>query len=314
MSSIQILIPTYNRAEDLLKNLHFLSTQIKANNLQSVCAILISDNYSDDGTEEKVLEFRRNHADVTIDYYRNERNIGLEANVVNTFLNATAEHVLCLGDDDFLAEGYLRFCYDSIQQDKNVGCIVPGLQSLVANGSILKSRREQFDVIKLEKGYKTTFYYSHFGHQMSGLLFKRKSLLDVYLSKDQYRNPYLFIFFTAYCMLHYSTIYAPVYKTTVNAFNEKAWSYNGIGLLDEVYKSYYGLEDNLNASEIADLLIRFTVMHSYRLTIKADKPGLAVRQFLQVVNKSKDIDGFRRKLLLFFAKEYANEVRNGIKK
>lgn len=135
---IDILIPTYNRSDDLQRNLRLLTNQIKSDNLQSVVRILISDNFSTDNTKEQVENFvsTSEASGIEIVYSRNNRNIGLESNVVRLLELATSDFVLWIGDDDYLADGYLDFLVKAVEQRPLLGCIIPGLASLYEDGTL----------------------------------------------------------------------------------------------------------------------------------------------------------------------------------
>lgn len=88
-----IVIPTYNRAEDLRFNLSLLLKQT-FNNFE----IIISDNCSTDNTEQVVKNFK----DKRIFYYKNKRNIGAEPNYQKVFSYTRGEYLFTIGDDDFI--------------------------------------------------------------------------------------------------------------------------------------------------------------------------------------------------------------------
>lgn len=300
--TLEILIPTFNRSKDLKRNLKLLDKYIGQESGGDVVKIIVSDNCSSDDTEAVVHGLQLN-LEAEITYHRNDENIGLEKNVVKTLSLSRASYVMFVGDDDFIDQGYLGYCLDSIRTLK-VGAIIPGLKNLLADGSISSGRIEVFDQKSLVAGYSSAYFASHLGHQMSGLVLKRKGLLDHYLKYEQWRNPYLFIHFLTYCLLRYDGMYVPVFKTGITTFNEKDWGYNTVGLLDEVFKSYYAFADELSDQEICDLIIRFSTMHSYRYGLRISKPLKAIRQFCYLSEVMPKITGLRRKLALQIFKDY----------
>jgi glycosyltransferase involved in cell wall biosynthesis len=243
-----------------------------------------------------------------IKYSRNSENLGLEKNAIKALEMAAADFVLWCGDDDFIADGYLEFLIRKIEENPNLGCVIPGLASLDQDGGVHSERVEAFEFSESGKGYQSVLRYSHLAHQMSGLMVRRRGLLEDYLRHSQYRNPYLFIYFAANCMLKYDAIYAPRYKTLVTTFNQKDWSYNDIGLLDEVFKNYFALSDQLNDREIDQLLLRFLVMHSYRLAFRPLKPALLLRQYRSLMSMGGVTGNFKRKATVLFVKEVASSL------
>ena len=100
---LEILIPTYNRAIYLSRNLQSLESEIMKHGLQDKVKITISDNASQDDTEEIVASFKKRP--IHVHYHRNESNIGLEGNMVEITKISSGPYLLYLGDDDYLAEG-----------------------------------------------------------------------------------------------------------------------------------------------------------------------------------------------------------------
>lgn len=302
---IDILIPTYNRAVDTVKNLETLQFQIRKDNLWNQVRVIISDNCSPDTTEQDVAAFcTQKDSRFQVLYFRTTENIGLEPNAVNVLSKAESPYVLFLGDDDFLAEDYLSFCIEQLEKKNNLGCIVPGLLSFYADGTEKDGRPAAFKYKELEAGYSTVWEHSHLGHQMSGVVCKRAGLLEEYLAQDKYRNPYLFLYFVANRMLQYPSIYAPGFKTRINCFNLKDWGYNKVGLLDEVYKCYCALGKTIAPQKLRDLLLRFTVMHSYRLAFKEGKITRLYQQYKDLSADYGYLPGFRVGLAKLIAKDY----------
>lgn len=307
---IDILIPTYQRADALLGNLKHILGRIQEEGVEQHYRIIVSDNASSDGTQGGVraLMDRVNGPRQLIAYHRNEENIGLEGNVVQVACLANSDFVLWCGDDDFFAEGYLRFLVETLGVRPRVGCVIPGLATLHRDGSVEVGRTESFDMREFAPGYASVYTLSHLAHQMSGLLFKRDGLLEEYLAKPEYRNPYLFIYFAANRLLQYEAVYAPSFATRVTGFNDKAWSYNSIGLLDEVFKSYLALRPACSEREVDELMLRFVLMHSYRLAVRPLRPATLVKQLVRVWKAGSNTPYFRRKMGMLFLREAASSV------
>lgn len=300
----QILIPTFNRRDDLKRNLIYLKDQLVRDHLTGKFAITVSNNASSDGTDAMLSELKVQWSTaVSLNIFNNKTNVGLEQNSVNLLCSTASDYVLWLGDDDLLADGYLKFVYDHIAQGE-IGWVIPGLLEIDKYGKKHYGRLSTFESKMYSLGYRTVLELSHLGHQMSGLVVKRKELATVYLSHPNFRNPYLFIFFLAYSQLYNRGLYAPRYKTEVNNFNSKDWSYNDIGLLDEVFKSYYYLTSKIGVEKTKDILLKFVLMHSYRINF--DKGFLFVIQQWKSIWKHSELrlKGFSRALLVLLTKEY----------
>lgn len=300
---LDVLIPTYNRSEFLLKNLNHLQGEILKYQLTEVIRLIISDNCSSDDTEVKVKEFIK-LSPLEIVYNRQETNLGLEPNMVSILSKASAPFVMWIGDDDFLAKGYLKYCLNRINEIDNIGLIIPGLSSLFEDGSVEQGRLERFDEVVLNPEFESAWAYSHLSHQMSGLVMRREELLEGYLAKPKYRNPYLFIQLTTNRMLQYQSVYAPKFKTLVAVFNDKDWGYNQVGLLDEVFKSYLAFLGQISEQQVMKLLIRFSVLHSYRYNIRWYRPVSLIKKYFHLVHQTPTLSGFRSELAKHLVKDY----------
>ncbi|MEQ9298396.1 MAG: glycosyltransferase [Cyclobacteriaceae bacterium] len=306
MSAIlQILIPTFNRAMALEKNLGHLKQEIGGLAHPDNVEIFISDNCSQDETRQVVKDYDL-ISQLRIKYHRQQKNIGLEANVLWLLKNTESPYILWCGDDDFLSEGYLDFVLSSISDELvPPGLIIPGLSSLLENGILSPGRAKIDDPISIPSGFEAAWAYSHLAHQMSGLVMKREGLYEHYVDFEEYRNPYLFIHLATYELLNRPAIYAPSFDTKVTVFNAKDWSYNEVGLLDEVFKSYYPFKSQLGEKQLIELLIRFSIIHSYRYDIKPFKPGRLLNQFRQLNSSIPfKLEGFKSRLGVHLVKDY----------
>jgi len=265
--------------------------------------IIVSDNGSNDETAAMVEQFAQRWKDeIRLSILKNETNLGLEQNTVNLLQFSDAEYIVWLGDDDLLADGYLNFVSEKFA-DRKAGWMIPGLVGVARGGKKTDGRPADFDHKIFQPGYETLLRLSHFGHQMSGLVVKRENLAKVYLARPEWRNPYLFIFFLSYNQLLYSGVYAPSYKAIINNYNQKDWSYNEIGLLDEVFKSYYYLKESLGRKKLNHLLLKFVLMHSYRINFRKGY-GFVLKQWNSISKNAIGTEGFKTPLLRLLTKEY----------
>jgi glycosyltransferase involved in cell wall biosynthesis len=308
---IQILIPTYNRSKDLYKNLCLLKNEIEKYNLFNEIEIIIQDNASPDETQKIVHTFIDENRFIKIQYYRNDKNIGLEKNALEVLKNSNAPYILWLGDDDFLPDGYLKYLVFKIQHsNQEVGCCIPGNAELLENGEIKGERRANFEEKKYEKGFDTMLQIGHYAHQMSGILLKRESLMEEYLKNEEFRNPYLFIFFTNYCLLKYSSFFVPKYKVLITTSNQKDWKYDMAGLLPEVYKSYYYFISMIGERKVTDLIMDFTTRHSWRFGIEIKKPIVSFKRLQYLLLHIKPLSSLKTKILILFVKDYIYRIIN----
>lgn len=302
---IDILIPTYNRAQDLTRNIDALAADIAAERFEQAVRIVVSDNHSTDDTPSALAAAAVRYPDIALVHSRQPRNMGLEENAVTLLRDAEAPYIFWLGDDDYLAPGYLKFVVETLSGDPTIGSVFAGLAELHADGNRVPRRLEAFETRRIPSGYQGVWEYSHLAHQMSGLVLKRAGLYDDYISQPGLRSPYLFIHLLAKRMFDADSFYAPSYKTLVTVFNEKDWGYNDVGMLDEVYKCYFGFRNEIGERRLRDLLIRFTVMHSYRFGLAPFRLLRPMRQFHQLTQFAQSVPGFRRALAVLLLKDIA---------
>lgn len=292
---IDILIPTFNRKAFLLKNLRLLNEQIAKFSLEDKIRILISDNASSDGTYESVIDFSKENPSLNIEVFKNNSNIGLEKNAVSLLQKATSEYVMYLGDDDYLPHKYLKEVIGIINQ-KDVACIIPGINALFPNGEIKKSRFASFKEKEYNKGFLSLLKVSHFGHQLSGLTFLREGVYESYIKKPEFRNIYPFIYFVGFNTLRGNTIYVPKFKVLVSVGNKKDWNYDDSGLLSNIVKNYSLLFGKRSVKKCLGE-ISFITKQSWRLRI-AKNPKFAFKSFVHLI-KSKEIHLLTKFILPF---------------
>lgn len=233
---IDILLPTYRRPAYLSRNLENLSNLVHQEG-QGLCSIAVSDDASPDETWAVIQEFERKQL-VPLKAYHQETNLGLDGNVVFLLKQATAPYVLFVGEDDFLPEGYLSFCIETLKQDPTTSAVFPGILSKRTDGRVRDARVERFDVRRYPGGRKAAWQVGYLGYQMSGLLLKREGLFEVYTADQSLRNLHLFNTFALYNTLRGTSYFAPKYKVLVTTGNKKYWSYDQIGLLGDIYKNF----------------------------------------------------------------------------
>ncbi|MEI8570345.1 glycosyltransferase family 2 protein [Methylomonas sp. LW13] len=115
---LTIAIPTWNRANYLVKNIEQIVSQL--GELTYPIEILVSDNCSSDNTKDCVDEFL--NKGLPIRYIRNSENIGPDLNIAQCFNQAAGQYVLIFGDDDLLIDGSLKHL-ESLLARKNYGVV-----------------------------------------------------------------------------------------------------------------------------------------------------------------------------------------------
>jgi glycosyltransferase involved in cell wall biosynthesis len=304
---IEILIPTYNREQDLVENILCLDKLVKNEGLQGKFRLIVSNNASTDNTEQE-LETIKSKISLEIVVYKQDHNIGLEKNAVFTLENATADYVMFLGDDDYLPEGYLSKVAEIVNKNE-IGVIIPRFVGLYSDGTI-KGGRQDFNMREKQASFMSVLDLSEYGHQLSGLVFKREGVIETYLSDDKNRNIYLFIFFITYGLLRYKSVYLPQFAVKVTQSNSKDWSYDDSGLLTEIYKNYQSIfKTNRTKKVLASL--NFTLQQSWRFRF-AYSPIGSLKALKHILLSKTDTD-IKIGLILLYPFAYGIAILKVIK-
>jgi hypothetical protein len=141
---------------------------------------------------------------------------------------------------------------------------------------------------------------------MSGLVIRREGVLESYQANPQWRNLYLYIYFLLYNQVRYPGIYAAKYKVLVNAYNKKDFDYNTVGLVDEVFKSYNYLIPVYGIKKVIKLLLRFVIIHSYRINFTTGFSSL-LKQWKLIYKNYEFGKQLKWGLLRILLKEYVNQ-------
>jgi abequosyltransferase len=96
---LSICIPTYNRRKYLGDTITSITTQVSAADASRI-EICVSDNASTDGTEILIRELQ-SRTPVRIIYFRNETNLGADANYLRAVELASGDYCWFMGSDDF---------------------------------------------------------------------------------------------------------------------------------------------------------------------------------------------------------------------
>ena len=115
---LSICIPTYNRADYLKESLLVILEQIHGN-YETEIEIVISNNASDDNTNEIVLEYKAMFSNIKINYILQNENIGF-LNASQVCFYATGHFVWILSDDDCITPNAIKVIIDLIDSMENV--------------------------------------------------------------------------------------------------------------------------------------------------------------------------------------------------
>lgn len=100
---LSILIPTYNRAPKLARVLHNIDSELARSSLAGRVDVLVSDNASTDSTPQVLASFRP--ASYRLSSFRQQTNLGLDANTLFLYQRAASDYIWFFADDDTLLPG-----------------------------------------------------------------------------------------------------------------------------------------------------------------------------------------------------------------
>jgi glycosyltransferase involved in cell wall biosynthesis len=277
---LSILIPTYNRANYLEKNLYMLEKYITNNNLVDDVKIIVSNNHSQDNTKDILDKFSKRDK-IKIDIYHQEDNLGLERNVLFVLSKAKSEYVITLGDDDYLNEKYLINIINKLKTNQEIYCVIPSIKGLNPEGNIINSGRDLNIESKIyNSGFSNCLKNSWRGHQISGLAFKREMVLSSY-KKNKVNNLYPQIYFVAFNCLRGKTWHFTDYpvKSTAAIQEDKDWGYGKDGLILEIFDNYKKI-DNITKIQRSKLELKILNIHKFRYQMYLSK---GVRHYLEAL-------------------------------
>lgn len=125
---LSICIPTYNRHGCLSRLLSNIIEQLEHDDLWEMVEICISDNASNDGTDELVKQYLERYSNFK--YHRNSENLGVGCNLVHAVDIASSEYCWFFGDDDKFEPGSIAKIINILKNcNKDLTGIVVNVQS-----------------------------------------------------------------------------------------------------------------------------------------------------------------------------------------
>lgn len=171
---LTIIIPTYNRCNDLETCLSYVIPQVKK--YKDKVHIYISDNASTDNTPNLVQKYINDYPDI-ITYYRQAQNITASPNFNHAVHNVQSEYIYILSDDDIIIPGFIVLMLGYIEQYPDIEYYY--LNQYIAdmnmsNASIYNSNLTMNYITLYENGGELIKKYLNGPSCISANLFKRK--------------------------------------------------------------------------------------------------------------------------------------------
>ncbi|WP_071189453.1 glycosyltransferase family 2 protein [Trichormus sp. NMC-1] len=249
---LTIAIPTYNRAALLDKQLAWLAKSIKG--FESECEIIVSDNCSEDNTQEIIKKWQLLLANSTFHNNKNSENVGVMKNIAYCIQAATGKYVWTISDDDIIADETISYLVNTLKQEPDLTLLILNFSCRhEVTGELLYQRCYEVDHEQVEHDGKAAFERSiqkhRAGVQLMTAQVYRTELAQSALQKwpDGLKNLDYQVFLTGFCACHGSVkITKDAYLE--NAFGASHWMVKPKILLKMQYT--YSPEVNIKLREI----------------------------------------------------------------
>jgi glycosyltransferase involved in cell wall biosynthesis len=141
---VSICIPTYNSARFLRECLNSIVNQTYSNK-----EIIVSDNASTDETEKIVKEYVEKYK---VKYYKNEKNIGAEANFTRCIELANGEYIAIFHADDLYMPDMVQKQVEAFKKNPKIGAVF-------TMATLINSKNEMIGKVKLPANLKNKYIY-----------------------------------------------------------------------------------------------------------------------------------------------------------
>ena len=233
---LTVIIPTYRRTNDLLKNLDSLRDIFAELGVTEEMKILIS---ADGSTQEHIdaIQAYAATSPLDIELFVQEKNLGLSGNELFLVGKVQTRFAMLLGEDDYLNADLVgaELAYIRESDENGVSCIIPNFYGIDENGKrIRKDRNKQREDKICEIGALEELYQAH---QMSGLVFRVDGLYDYYAAHAP-ENVYPHLIFVGYSMSKGKTVLITKHPFQNTYIKQKSFDYTYDGLTDEIIRIY----------------------------------------------------------------------------
>ncbi|ABA20735.1 Glycosyl transferase, family 2 [Trichormus variabilis ATCC 29413] len=249
---LTIALPTYNRAKLLDQQLAWLAKAIKG--FESECEIIISDNCSEDNTQEIVKKWQMALPETAFHSNRNSQNLGVMRNIAYCLNAATSQYVWTISDDDKIEDTTISYLINTLKTSVNLGLLILNFSCRhEVTGELLYERCYQIEDEIVETDGRAVFerciQESRSGVQLMSAQVYRTDLAQRALKtwSDGVNNLDYQVYLTGFCAFHGNVrISKDVYLE--NAFGASHWMVKPKMLLKMQYT--YSPEVNIKLKEI----------------------------------------------------------------
>lgn len=143
-SKLSIVIPCYNQTAYL----RGLLESLKEQTFREFDIIIVDDNSSED-YPSLLKDFED---DFTLVYQRNEKNLGAIRNMFHCIAYpVSTEYVMCIHEDDFLHNDYLRIAIDKLDRNPQAAFAVSGAVTFFGEEDYRRKKAAPLDAVKLRQ-------------------------------------------------------------------------------------------------------------------------------------------------------------------
>lgn len=116
---LTIAIPTYNRENELSRQIEFIMKEVK--DYIDQVEVIISDNSSTDSTQALLKKYREKHSELKINI--NEINLGLVGNLYKLIDLTESKYIWFVGDDDEIYEGAIGIVIEILKNNPDLNMV-----------------------------------------------------------------------------------------------------------------------------------------------------------------------------------------------
>lgn len=176
--TITILVPTYRRPNLLKRAIESILKQTYSDFL-----IIISDNGSCDGTAVVLNEFIKK--DSRVNFYIQDRNIGMNANFNFLFSKVKTKYFCMLTDDDYYKDNFLYDAIAGFENSETAMFSILSCPAITESGGFIKNQLDNWPHEGIYSKGKATHLFLNGNHPVfTAIVFKSEILEDIVFNTE----------------------------------------------------------------------------------------------------------------------------------
>lgn len=293
MMLLSIIIPTLNRGDAVIENIHLLERYIVDNDLLDDVEIIVSDNDSDKEEKQKVKKFVSSVKCKSKFYFQN-KNIGFENNLLFMLEKCNGKFAMTLGDDDYLDIELFRTIISYLRTDE-YKTIICNFYLIDENSNTISQPRDPIveDVIITQNDFR----FSSKAHQMSCLVFSTIGLMDAYRINCK-STLYPQVYFVGYSLSLGKGVHITRFPYKCTSIEKKNFDYHFDNLFGEICVAY----DCLPFVSLSNkrYTIKYFLKSEYDRFINRNTFFHPIRFIIMVLTKYRISTLFKSMIIRFF--------------